>query len=235
MNVLKLIVAGAGLATALPAAATVITFDALPSGAALPTSGTTITDQYASLGVTFLGTNTATGATGPLNAWGLLAATGPGGSRNYLGNFGAIPASQVPGPSDYLLAPRWDLVSISFSGLASGVSFGLYTGGGQNSVAISAYDASGALLQSLPSVMANNGQFDIQSLTAANIARIDILAGRFSLPNGTIKLYGIDNLTFTLAATPAVPEPASWAMMIAGFGLVGAALRRRNVSIAFAG
>lgn len=27
---------------------------------------------------------------------------------------------------------------------------------------------------------------------------------------------------------PGVPEPASWAMMIAGFGLVGAALRRRN-------
>jgi phospholipase/lecithinase/hemolysin len=28
---------------------------------------------------------------------------------------------------------------------------------------------------------------------------------------------------------PAVPEPASWAMMIAGFGLVGSALRRRRV------
>jgi hypothetical protein len=26
----------------------------------------------------------------------------------------------------------------------------------------------------------------------------------------------------------AVPEPASWAMMIAGFGLVGSALRRRT-------
>ena len=29
-------------------------------------------------------------------------------------------------------------------------------------------------------------------------------------------------------ATPAVPEPATWAMMIAGFGLVGASLRRRR-------
>lgn len=28
---------------------------------------------------------------------------------------------------------------------------------------------------------------------------------------------------------PSVPEPASWAMLVAGFGLVGAALRRRNV------
>lgn len=30
----------------------------------------------------------------------------------------------------------------------------------------------------------------------------------------------------------AVPEPSSWAMMIAGFGLVGAAMRRRKTAIA---
>ena len=36
------------------------------------------------------------------------------------------------------------------------------------------------------------------------------------------------------ATTPAVPEPATWAMMIAGFGLVGATMRRRKASVAFA-
>jgi PEP-CTERM motif len=36
----------------------------------------------------------------------------------------------------------------------------------------------------------------------------------------------------TLAA--AVPEPATWLMMIAGFGLVGAGMRRRNVSVSYA-
>ena len=30
----------------------------------------------------------------------------------------------------------------------------------------------------------------------------------------------------------AIPEPASWAMLIAGFGLIGAAMRRRKVAIA---
>ena len=38
---------------------------------------------------------------------------------------------------------------------------------------------------------------------------------------------GYDNITFGSAA-PGVPEPASWAMLIAGFGLVGAAARRRR-------
>jgi len=33
---------------------------------------------------------------------------------------------------------------------------------------------------------------------------------------------------YTTVAAGAVPEPAAWAMMIAGFGLVGASLRRRK-------
>ena len=36
--------------------------------------------------------------------------------------------------------------------------------------------------------------------------------------------------TFTAGA---VPEPASWALMIAGFGLVGAAYRRRRMVVSF--
>jgi hypothetical protein len=43
---------------------------------------------------------------------------------------------------------------------------------------------------------------------------------------------GIDNIDFTVANGPAaVPEPASWALMIAGFGLVGSAMRRRKPSV----
>ncbi|WP_426165091.1 PEPxxWA-CTERM sorting domain-containing protein [Sandarakinorhabdus sp. DWP1-3-1] len=33
-------------------------------------------------------------------------------------------------------------------------------------------------------------------------------------------------------AAPGVPEPASWALLIAGFGLTGAAMRRRRVAVA---
>jgi hypothetical protein len=43
--------------------------------------------------------------------------------------------------------------------------------------------------------------------------------------------YDADRVLLTVldVGTPnAVPEPASWAMMIAGFGLVGAGARRRS-------
>ena len=40
--------------------------------------------------------------------------------------------------------------------------------------------------------------------------------------------FAIDNVAFTgPAPTGTVPEPASWAMMLAGFGIVGGVMRRR--------
>lgn len=39
---------------------------------------------------------------------------------------------------------------------------------------------------------------------------------------------GLDNVVLTASTVPAaVPEPATWAMMLAGFGMLGFALRRR--------
>lgn len=57
--------------------------------------------------------------------------------------------------------------------------------------------------------------------------------------NPTVGGYESDNHTvgfFTEEGgipVPGVPEPASWALMIAGFGMVGASLRRRAMTVAF--
>jgi hypothetical protein len=50
---------------------------------------------------------------------------------------------------------------------------------------------------------------------------------------GTITGSGIYTGTVTFTSSP-VPEPASWAMMIGGFGLIGAAMRRRTTTVRFA-
>lgn len=54
---------------------------------------------------------------------------------------------------------------------------------------------------------------------------------RFSNTSGGLV---IDNVRVDVigAATGAVPEPATWAMMLTGFGLVGACLRRRRDAVA---
>lgn len=67
----------------------------------------------------------------------------------------------------------------------------------------------------------NNDQFNI----AGNRLNIDF---RASSPGDFVRV---------LTVAPSVPEPASWAMMIGGFGLVGGAMRRRrkaNVNVSYA-
>jgi hypothetical protein len=61
----------------------------------------------------------------------------------------------------------------------------------------------------------------------------DIILQGYNTEQGTS--YGIywDNLSIP-ALSGAVPEPSSWAMMIGGFALVGAGMRRRRTSVAFA-
>ena len=49
---------------------------------------------------------------------------------------------------------------------------------------------------------------------------------------GNATVFGTDNWTIYSAAVAAVPEPASWALLIGGFGAVGAARRRRGRGVA---
>jgi opacity protein-like surface antigen len=56
-------------------------------------------------------------------------------------------------------------------------------------------------------------------------------APTFTLGNFALSFSGIDlDLTIAAQSVGGVPEPASWAMLIAGFGLTGAAMRRRRIS-----
>jgi len=58
-----------------------------------------------------------------------------------------------------------------------------------------------------------------------------LAAGDYSLRlSGVATGPGGGYLTFAVrpVASAAIPEPAAWALMLAGFGLTGAALRRRS-------
>jgi hypothetical protein len=74
--------------------------------------------------------------------------------------------------------------------------------------------------------------------TASSILVIGDGSGSSRSGTGQMRVSGVSfdrapafsNLPSTV--TPGVPEPASWAMLIAGFGLVGATLRRRRALFA---
>ena len=63
--------------------------------------------------------------------------------------------------------------------------------------------------------------------TAANFV-FGIRFGGAGFQGGFDESWGIDNFSLAATARDAIPEPAAWAMMIAGFGLAGTALRRRR-------
>lgn len=89
------------------------------------------------------------------------------------------------------------------------------------------------------------------AFTSASLGPVSSVTGisaqTFSLTNGVLRV-GLGGLTLskggsftiglgTAAATPAVPEPATWALMILGMGAVGFAMRRRskvNTTVRFA-
>jgi hypothetical protein len=97
---------------------------------------------------------------------------------------------------------------------------------------------------------ASAGYFEV-SFAAANLASLTIFgrpeaSGRdaynvnvFNARGTTLYSGYLDarnglSVSTTFDAAGAVPEPASWAMLIAGFGLTGAAARRRRSMVAVA-
>ena len=61
---------------------------------------------------------------------------------------------------------------------------------------------------------------------AANVGNIWLVGAAFNNTDRKIDGFKFKNLT---VVSSAVPEPATWAMMILGFGMVGSAMRRRNM------
>jgi len=66
-------------------------------------------------------------------------------------------------------------------------------------------------------------------LLSVDLTETEFGQGKYGLSSKTAKVKA----KFTLDAVPtAVPEPASWALMIGGFGMAGATLRRRRALVA---
>lgn len=94
-------------------------------------------------------------------------------------------------------------------------------------ITLTAVDGSGSMSQSI--LNATTSSF-LGFVSTSNLSSLTISAVQ---PRNAYLWPTIDNLTLARGATAAaVPESATWAMMIAGFGLVGYSLRRRSTKLA---
>jgi len=133
--------------------------------------------------------------------------------------------------------PWWNSSSVAYSGQDAAA---LLFGGSASDYAISTVDDQVADIDHLTWVStwggACGGAFPCGTMVAENFAQS---TGGLYLTPGDTSAYVTDwaqgpqyrNYAFRISAAP---EPASWAMMLGGFGLVGGAMRRRKASVAFA-
>ena len=138
-------------------------------------------------------------------------------------------------PADFLSLPRGSFVTVGFTdeSVVDGVG---------NDIFISEVGASGERADIFVSKDFINfvllGTAIDSSITAFDLASIG-WTGRVR----AVKIVGLDNfggspgfdvdfIQVLPGAITGVPEPASWAMLIAGFGLVGASARRRRITSA---
>ncbi len=94
----------------------------------------------------------------------------------------------------------------------------------------------GGLLNGAGGIAQNTNDFRFTFAYLPDYTNISPLKGAFPAPEFIVAVQGRSGIrSGTNLQVKAIPEPITWAMMLAGFGLVGAALRvlrRRPVSVA---
>lgn len=112
----------------------------------------------------------------------------------------------------------------TFSFTAPTNSFGFYSTGVQTTFTsvfkVTQLDGSATIFNLPITVNGGSSYFGVVDTTGFTSVEIYL--------SSTGDAWGIDDVSYNNA----VPEPASWALMIAGFGLVGAAMRRRSAALA---
>lgn len=207
----KILLVASSMAMASSAhSATIISF--IP-GAASPGTGETILYDFDA-------TIPASLITGPL-----VQIKSPPADTN-----GAPPANSVPSGTNYLSVLGGGLATILFPGPESNFSFDWGSIDSFNLLTILPFGGGDSIV--VPGTTFTNTSADGNQVASGTNGRFSVLgtAGTqyigFQLAT-TTNSFEIDNV----AVPGAVPEPATWAMMIIGMGAIGYTLRRRRVAI----
>lgn len=153
---------------------------------------------------------------------------------------GAGSFANEPSPSTVLyFGDLGSIILNAKSGFTSSVSFYYSTADAAAAYVFDGLNLSGNLLGSVNlSAQFNTGCAGDPNNSFCNWTQASISfagTGRSVFLTGIANHIAYDDVSFRdLNPAGGVPEPASWALLVAGFGLTGMALRRRSVSPALA-
>ena len=143
-------------------------------------------------------------------------------------NFGLNPIADTSFTSSFILNNTLaGIYSVSTSTSSTGV---LFTGGTMTQLLGCAVDFTGCTTGAVYSLLLGTGPVPPAG-TTLYLAPTQLAAGNYRLTvNGTGP--GNGSYTGNVTIRPAVPEPATWAMMLLGFGATGLMMRRRRTVLA---
>lgn len=130
----------------------------------------------------------------------------------------------TPGGSQWFGFPDFNPSAATFTFAKPTYSFGFFTTGIQTSLTatLSVTQADGSAQTFNLPLNVNGGVSFFGLVDTAGFTSVSIL--NVGVP-GSGDAWGVDDVSYNLA----VPEPASWALLLGGFGLLGGAVRRRRL------
>lgn len=209
---MKKIVLGVLLATSMATAAHAVTTVTYVGGTSALGAGQTVFQNFESLAAgTSIGTNAAVFSD---SASGIAARP----NFNSTGNFGAVLGVPQTGSYTVNFGPT-NTFSFVIGSVDTYNSLTLfYQGGGSQT-----YNG-GQIINDLTFPSGNQISGETNGRVTYNVTGGPKLIG--ATFSSTANSFEFDNL-----ATGAVPEPAAWALMLGGFGMMGAAVRRRRSQV----
>lgn len=171
------------------------------------------------INITQVGGNVVAQTSGSLNTTGLVFA-----QQGTISSSGMIRGSAffftgtigtVVNAYNGLTGPQFGSTLMSGTGLSSGDGFGFHLGNGR--VFLPTNYVSGAALSAMTT-------YEFKTLS-----NLGLTLGSY------VYAIGSDSITLNIGqAVAPVPEASTWAMMVLGFGVLGAGMRRRSTKVSFA-
>jgi len=232
MTILKRVVVAGLLAAAV-----------LPGSASAAVNITTIGTDPGSLGVSISYQGNFTNFNVPAGRFSLSGTTVPGGDAvSYLSYCADLLLGLTPGlfdhqPVSFLFSPTKSTQLTALLGNADPLITGITPADQDISAAIQL-----AIWEIIGETSTNNysltaGLFQATSATPSALALTQTYLDNVSngtwlaVPGQDVQLlYSATNQSQIFRNTGAVPEPTTWAMMICGFGVIGASVRRRRTA-----
>ena len=189
--------------------------------------GQPLPHQYTNYSVSFVATDTTTNLAfafredpAYFSLDNVTLTTAGGANLVTNGDFEQGPVgSQTPNGWSYLNLYNASAAGIVRSGCGTGGSNCYYDG------AVGSYDT---ITQQIATVIGSqyNLSFDLTDNSGQTLGS--------SVESGAQAGINLVVYAGSLPTASAVPEPASWAMMVGGFGIIGGALRRKKIAVGFA-